>query len=168
MAKREKTRKKQWKAAGMVAGILSFESMGIVGMMMLAGKPPEVEAAKAVELKPIAEEDRIVEIQILDASLTNDRTGVTYIYDVDVFVQVRRRNVHRVADQLDQYAHQIRAEIGALWRAADPRILQEPKLETLTGQVYALLEKRFGQDTARRASIVIRTVILMGAGYRAD
>jgi hypothetical protein len=150
----------------MVAGILSIESLTILGMMMLSGRPPEVTAARAVPINPITPQDRLVEIEILRANMSNEREGVTYIYNVRLLVQVQHHNAGRVADWLDQNAYRIRTRIAALWRGADPALLAEPRLQTLTGQVDALLSKSIGTDWTTDDSVVVRTVILMGIGHQ--
>ena len=57
---------------------------------------------------------------------------------------------------------------AAIWRTADPQHFKEPRLETLTRKVTALLRDRFGSDDEAGGSIVEKCVIVMGTGFRVD
>ncbi len=115
-----------------------------------------------------AEEDRIMEILVLDARLPNNRSGITQIFDTEIYVQVKRKFHTRVAGELEQFRNEIRAEITAIWRTSDPQHFQEPKLENLTRKVYALLNGRFGRDPVSGEPIISKSVIVMGTGLRID
>lgn len=151
-----------------VAAVLLLEAALIIGVFMLIAGPPSVSASQVPEGDIVSEEDRVVETQILDAKLPNNRTGVTYLYDTEIYVQTRRRHVEKVEQELEQFQNEIRAEIAAIWRTADPHHFQEPRLENLTRKVGALLDRRFGMDDDSGEPIVNKAVIVMGTGFRID
>lgn len=151
-----------------VAAVLALEAALIIGVFVLIAGPPTVSASQVPEDDVVSEDDRIVETQILDARLPNNRTGVTYLYDTEIYVQTRQRHVEQVERELDQFQNEIRAEIAAIWRTADPHHFQEPRLESLTRKVSALLDRRFGSDEETSEPIVNKAVIVMGTGFRID
>jgi hypothetical protein len=154
----------------MVAGLLLFEAGLIVGAMMFFGGEPSVVAAdESAFFDPdVAEDQKIVEVLVLDAKLPNAKTGVTYLYDTEIYVQVRKKHAERVSGELEQFANEIKAEIGAVWRTSEPKHFQEPKLENLTRKVNAMLHERFGTDPATEEPILVKCVIVMGTGFRVD
>lgn len=155
------------KAIVMVAGILLVEAIVIVSAMMMLGGPDTVEATDTVGAIQTAEEEKLVELQVLDGKLANNKTGITYLYDTEIYVQSKKKHSERVSAELEQFRNQIRAEITTIWRTADPHHFQEPKLENLTRKIEALLNDRFGTDESGEA-IIARCVIVMGTGLRID
>lgn len=151
----------------MVVVILVVEAAAIVGIMMLTGSPPEVHADLGAAEAAVAEEEKIVEMLVLDAKLPNNKSGFTYIYDTEIFVQVKQKHVERVTSELDQFQNEIKAELTAIWRTSDPSQFEEPRLETLTRKVHALLSQRFGVDLDDEP-IATKCVIVMGTGFRVD
>jgi alpha/beta superfamily hydrolase len=136
--------------------------------MMMLGGPNTVEATDQMGDIQTAAEEKLVEIQVLDAKLANNKTGITYLYDTEVYVQVRQKHSDRVSSELEQFRNQIRAEITTIWRTSDPHHFQEPKLENLTRKIEALLNERFGTDHDSGEAIIARCVIVMGTGLRID
>ena len=128
----------------------------------------EAQAADVPAALDAPEEERIVEILVLDAKLPNSKSGVTYLYDTEIYVQVKKRYSARVTQELEQFRNEIKSEITAIWRTADVRHFQEPRLEALTRRVQTLLSERFGVDRARNEPIISKCVIVMGMGFRVD
>jgi len=155
------------KTIGIIAGVLLLEAVVVIGAVMYFVGPSEVEATHMPEGE-IADEDRIVETLILDAKLPNNRTGVTYLYDTEVYVQTKQRYTERVERELDQFQNEIRAELTAIWRTAEPYHFQEPRLDNLTRKVCAMLNNRFGVDPVTEEPIIDQCVIVMGTGFRID
>ena len=160
---------KSKKTAVVVMAILAVEAVIIIGAMkFLGGKP---STASAVEVEPdshASEEDKIVETLVLDAKMPNNKSGVTYIYAAEIYVQVKQRYLPKVKSEIEQFQNEIKADITAIWRTAEPQHFQEPKLENLTRKVYAMLNERFGEDKTHKESIVSKVVIVMSTGFRVD
>jgi hypothetical protein len=136
-----------------VGGILALEAVVIIGAMLLVGGP---------------EEEQIVEILVLDGKLPNNKSGVTYLYDTEIYVQVKKRYADQVAEELSRFRNEIKSEITAVWRTAEPRHFQEPRLESLTRRVQSMLSDRFGVDEQHDEPIISKCVIVMGMGFRID
>lgn len=161
--------KKGKKTVIIILTVLVIEAVAIIGAMtMLGGSPPEASAIDAPSTAPVPEEDKLIEALVLHARMPNSKSGVAYIYDTEIYVQVKKRHVDRVKGEIEQFQNEIKAEITAIWRTAEPQHFQEPKLETLTRKVYAMLNERFGMDKARNEAIVTKVVIVMSTGFRID
>lgn len=163
-----KKRKSPLRLVIVVGGILVLEAVVIIGAMMLLGGPADVQATEVPATLAAPDDERIVEIMVLDAKLPNNKSGMTYLYDTEIYVQVKKRYADQVTDELDQFRNEIKSEIAAIWRTAEPRHFQEPRLETLTRRVQTLLSDRFGVDHQRDEPIISKCVIVMGMGFRID
>ena len=153
-----------------VVVLLTFEAALIVGAMTMIGGEPKVAGADDSALPDVtaAEGEKIVEILVLDGKLPNAKTGITYVYDTEIYVQVKKRYADRVNSELEQFYNEIKAEISAIWRTSEPPHFKEPKLENLTRKVYALLNERFGTDPESGEPILVKCVLVMGTGFRVD
>ncbi len=151
-----------------VGSILAVEAVVIIGAMVLLGGPPEVEAAAPPASLDAPEDEKIVEVMVFDGKLANNKSGMTYLYDAEIYLQVKQRYADRVNTELAQFRNEIKAEITAIWRTADVRHFQEPKLETLTRRVQTMLDGRFGVDPRHEEPIISKCVIVMGTGFRID
>ncbi len=100
--------------------------------------------------------------------MPNNKSGVSYIFATEVYVQVRERHLDKVKAEVEQFQNEIKADITAIWRSAEPQYFQEPKLENLTRKVTSLLTDRFGADKERNEPIVHKVVIVMSTGFRID
>jgi hypothetical protein len=87
---------------------------------------------------------------------------------VEIYVQVKSRYSVQVSDEFDQFRNEIKSDITAIWRQSDPREFQEPKLQSLTRKIGALLNQRFGVDPEYSEPIISKCVIVMGTGFRVD
>lgn len=148
----------------LAAGVLLGEAALIAGAFMYLGSPEEVTAEMAVA--PPVENQRITEVQLVDEQLTNDRLGSVYVYPVEVYVHVPEDESTWIADLISQYQNEIRAEMTALWRSADPAALQDPRMEVMTRRIETLLRKRFEGDSEPEFSRINKVVIVSGTGFR--
>ena len=161
---------KSKKTAITVMVILVVEAVAIIGgMKMLGGHGPQEATAEEIHAAAqLSEDDKIVEAMVLDAQMPNNKSGVTYLYPAEIFVQVKKRHAEQVKGEIEQFQNEIKADITAIWRTAEPQHFQEPKLESLTRKVYALLNERFGLDKEHSEPIVSKVVIVMSTGFRID
>jgi flagellar basal body-associated protein FliL len=162
-------KKSNMKTIIMVVVILVVEGVGIVGAMkMLGGNPAEVSAVDVVHPEEAAEGEEIVEVRVLEAKMPNNKSGVAYLYNTEVYVQVKSKHAEDVEAEVEQFQNEIKSDITAIWRTAEPQYFQEPKLETLTRKVYALLNERFGTDHEKHDPVVSKVVIVMSIGFRIE
>ena len=161
--------KKSKKTMIMIVVILVIEAVGIIGAMkFLGGGPAPVHATEVEPALETSEDEKIVEIQVLKAQMPNNKSGVTYIYDAEIYAQVKQKHAGAVEEEIEQFQNEIKADITAIWRTAEPQYFQEPKLENLTRKVYALLDDRFGLDKEKNEAVVSKVVIVMSTGFRID
>ncbi|UCD74452.1 MAG: hypothetical protein JSV91_11765 [Phycisphaerales bacterium] len=152
----------------LVALMLIAEAAVIIGVLMFVGRPAAVEATSSLGDLQTAEDDKIVELLVLDDKLFNNKTGTPYLYDAEIYVHVKRKYADRVVEELEQFQNEIKTEIAAIWKTSDPHQFQEPKNESLTRKVYALLDERFGLDQKTSEPIVTKCIVNMGVGLRVD
>lgn len=169
-ATEETTGKKSKKKLLILVGGLMLGEAGLLGgAMMFLGKEPEVSTAGMPDLdEEQLELERIVEVLVLDGRLANAKAGITFLYDTEVYVQVRNKHSARVSAELSSFANEIRSDLGAIWRTSDPEHFREPRLENLTRKVEAMLDTRFGADAETGEPIVEKVVVVMSTGFRVD
>jgi hypothetical protein len=143
------------------------EAVLIVGALMVFSGPPEVQGG-SLEDHQASEDDKIVEQLVADAFLPNSKRGLAYLYDTEIYVQVKKRHQTVVSEEIERFRHEIMSELTTIWRTADPSHFDEPRLETLTRKVYALMNERFGVDEQSGEPIIVKAVIVMGTGLRME
>jgi hypothetical protein len=144
------------------------EAALILGLMAVFSGPPKVHGGSALETTEAPEEEKIVEQLVADARFANSKRGFTYLYDTEIYVQVKMRHKESVAAELEQFANEIKAELTTIWRTSDPHDFDEPGFETLMRKVHALMNQRFGVDPQTNEPVVQKVVIVMGTGMRVD
>ena len=149
----------------MAFGLLAVEAAVIVGVFMFFAGPAESSAES--DLDPgLVEATRIAEIMLIDEKLTNDRLGSVYVYPVEVYVHVPEGSQDWFKDLVGQFQHEIRAEMTALWRSADPAALQDPRMEVMTSRIESLLRERFEGEPDPETSRIYKVVLVCGTGFR--
>ena len=150
-----------------VAGLLIFEAVVILGAMTVLKGPETVQADNVLpELKP--EDEKTVEVLVLDDRLLNSRSGVNYLYETEIWVHVKKKHEENVADELNRFRNELKSELMAIWRTSEPRQLMEPKMENLTRKVQTLLDRRFGIEGETGEPIIQKCLIVSGPGFRVD
>ena len=164
----ETTKKKSpIKTLILVFAIVVIEAVAIIGFFKMT-EPDLVQAQDNSPTLIVDELDKIVELRVIDARLPNNKAGITYLYDTQVWLQCKQRYADQVNDVLDRHRNEITAEITAIWRTSDPRHFKEPKLENLTRKVSALIDARFGIDPDLGQPIITKSLIVMQPGFRVD
>ena len=156
------------KAVILVFAIVIVEAVVIIGFFKMTGPDPVQAVQNDDAVIEIDELDKIVELRVIDARLPNNKAGVIYLYNTQVWVQCKQRYSEKVTDELDRHRNEITAEITAIWRTSDPKHFKEPKLESLTRKVGALLDARFGNDSELGQPFITKSLIVMQPGFRLD
>lgn len=154
------------KAIVLVVAILAIEGGTIIGTMMLSGGPGEVKG-EGITQDIEAERNKLVEMPLIAAEFTNERTGRTYYYDTEIYVTVKNKNKDQFEDELEAMKIRITNEINTIFRRAEPTHFQEPNWSTLTRQIKAVVDERIGTD-AENEPIVDQVVIGKCHPYRGD
>jgi len=157
------------KSGGLKFIIVVLALLGIEGAVLFfvfaKGAPKKVDAAEPVVVAN-PEDEKLVELLVLDDRLVNDRTGISYLYETEIYVKVRKKDETWVKDEIERSKHSLRAQIGGIWRTAEPTHFQEPLFETLTRRVETVLRERFDHKSTDGKSTVDRCVLVVGTGIR--
>ncbi len=152
------------KFMALTAGLLVVEGAAIVGFFSMTG-PKHVEAEVPVVVAN-PEETKAIELLLLDDRLVNDRTGLAYLYEVEVYVKVRKKDESWVKEEIERSRNELRAEVGGIWRTAEPHHFQEPTFETLTRRIEGTLRERFDHRSTDGKPTIDRCVLVVGTGIR--
>ncbi len=147
--------------------LLVLEAVVFGGLFMFMSKPKAAEAT-APEVVKDPEEEKLVEILVLNERLANDRSGLTFVYPTEIYVQVKRKDEAWVTEEIERFRNEIRADIVALWRTAEPHHFQEARMESLTRRAETLLRERFDKHNADGEPVVAKCVIVSGTGIRVN
>lgn len=153
------------KAVVIVVVVMVIEAMAFLGMMMLSG-PDAAEAADVVPDEQ-AELDKPVEVLVVEGKFDNQRTGRTYLYDTKIVVLVSQRHAEQFQADVEASQTQVSVDIQTIFRQAEPAHFQEPTRATLTRQVKAKLDERFGTD-AEDQPIIDEVLIAKCLSIRMD
>lgn len=148
----ENNDKKQGKKKGLplktgliLALVLVVEVIGAGGLWWALGGPPSAKADNAAK-DSAAKAEQPVELQLLKDRFQNTRTGRPYLYETDLYVVVAQKNVPYVKKRIKDIKALLTTDVATIFRRADPSYFHEPTLSTLTRQIQADLDKRFGHD----------------------
>jgi hypothetical protein len=147
------------------ACMLVIEAALIGGALIAFGRPAAVHAGSS-QAPGLVEGESIIEVLVLDDRMLNSGSGFSYLYEVEIWIHVRRKHEAMVADELERFRNEIRADLMTIWRAAEPRQLNDPRLEFVTGRVHELLSGRFGVDSGSGEPIILESFIVTGPAFR--
>lgn len=153
------------KAIIIVVVVMVIEAVAFLGMMMMSG-PDAAEAADVVPDEQ-AELDKPVEVLVVEGKFDNQRTGRTYLYDTKIVVLVSQRHAEQFQADVEASQTQVSVDIQTIFRRAEPAHFQEPTRATLTRQVKAKLDERFGTD-AEDQPIIDEVLIAKCLAIRMD
>ena len=128
-----------------VAAVLLVEAAVIVGLFMFSGGPSEVKAEPGVA-DLVAQGEEPAEVLILSGKFQNTKSGRSYMYDTEIYVVVKQKHLEYMEEKKEQMQASITKDITTIFRRAEPSHLREQDLATLTRQVKASLESRWGND----------------------
>jgi len=129
----------------LVAALL-IEGVAITGAFILA-KGPEPIKADASLPDTLADDEREVEVLVIEDKFQNTRTGRSYLYDTEIYVIIRNKYVKEVDESIQGMQAQLSTEVATIFRRAEPSYLMEPELATLTRQVGSVLTGKIGLDS---------------------
>ncbi len=149
-----------------LVGVLVIEGAAITAAFMAFGAPPDVQAEGASADEAAMLEEPVEELVIADR-YPNTKRGRTYLYDMEVFVVVRRKNQDKIRTQIDGMTAQISSDVRELIGRAEPNHLLEPTLATVRRQIRAKLDERLGMDEDGQTRL-LDVVITKFTQFRAD
>jgi len=154
------------KLIGIVAGLMIAEGAGVFVFVGATARQPS--AAKAgVHGEQEAEQDALVEIEVSDDKFQNMSTGRVWIWDMSMFVKVRKKDEEYAVNQLGARKAEVAEGVAQIMRRAQHADLKEPGLETLNRQLAAYMSEILGHD-AEGNPRVVRIVLPKCRGFPAD
>jgi len=149
------------------ACMLVIEAALIGGALAFFGRPARVHAGAGLT-PDMVEGEKIIEVLVLDDRMVNSRSGFSSLSEVEIWIHVRRKHEAMVVGELLRFRNEIRADLMTIWRMAEPRQLDDPRLELVTRRVHDVLVERFGADSASGELIVLESFILTGPAFRIE
>lgn len=128
-----------------LAAALLIEGVAISAAFIFA-KGPEPLKANATLSEELAEEEKEVEVLVIEEKFQNTRTGRSYLYDTEIYVMIRQKYSTKIDETIQGMQAQLSTEIATIFRRSEPSYMMEPDLATLTRQVGAVLEDKLGDD----------------------
>jgi flagellar basal body-associated protein FliL len=132
------------KTIAVVTAIMFLEAGGVYVFMRMTGRTPEV--ASATLMDEDQNEDTPVEVQLIAGTYTNLSTNQNWMWEIDIYLKVRRRNEELVNKTLERRKAEIAEGVGLIIRKAQHAHLKEPELLTIQRQLGALVSEIFGSD----------------------
>lgn len=132
----------------MIIGVLAaliIEGVVLTAVFMMGGSPSEVKADGLAD-EIAMNNEQPVEILVIDGKFQNTRTGKGYLYDTEVYIVVRKKYEEEVGLRKEAMQGAINSDLITIFRRAEPAHLHEHELSTLTRQIRAALDERFGYD----------------------
>lgn len=127
-----------------VAAIMMLEAGGVYIFIRMTGQTPQV--ASATLLEEDLSEETPVEVQLIAGQYTNLSTNQNWMWEVDIYLKVRRRNEEVVNKTLERRKAEIAEGVGMIIRKAQHAHLKEPELLTIQRQLGAMVNEIFGAD----------------------
>jgi len=132
----------------------------------MMGGPEKVEASDAL-IDIETDENRPVEILVLQDRLPNQSTGRIWLYDTEIYVQVRSSDKEAVEKIFEERGAEVKTGIREIWGRATAEDFKEPRLEKLTTQTREYLNRIIG-DGPDGTPLIQKVLIPKCNGFRAD
>lgn len=137
-----------------LAAVFLIEAGAISALFLMFGGPKESGAVTSPDELALLEQ--VHEQQLVSGRFTNNKTGKTKIFQVEIYVGVREKNRKAVDKLLETKGKLVQARIGEIFRQAEPAQLIDPNLTTLERQIKAALDDMVGYD--KQGQPLIETV----------
>lgn len=128
-----------------VAAVLLVEAVVIVALFMFSGGPSEVKAEPGVVDELALGEER-AEVMVLARKFPNNKSGRSFLYDTEIYIVTKQKHMDDMTLKKEAMQATLTKDVATIFRRAEPSQLREQDLSTLTRQVAAALNERFGTD----------------------
>lgn len=147
-----------------VAALMVVEAVVVFALVAFSGIGTSGAEATTIEGQEENERERLVELQLVEADYTNTTTGQTWIWQVQLFLQVRNKNKEHIEQELERRQAEIISGLRTIFSRAQHRHLREPGSETMTRQLDTFVDGIFGADAEGNPRIE-RILITKLAGF---
>jgi len=160
-------RKAPLKVIIVVAGLMLVEAVAVVGLVMLTSGGPQQASADELEGQQLADEERLVEIELINDTFQNRNSGQSWMWQTELYLQVRNKNKAHVEKTLEERKAEIAEGVRLIISKAQDRHLKEPGNETIRRQLTAYINDVFGTDAAGDPRVE-RLIIAKFDGFPAE
>lgn len=142
-----------------VAALMVVEGAAVFALVALSGLAPQGVKGETLEGQKEAEENKTVEILLIEEHFNNNQSGRIWRWDVEAYLQVKKKHEAFVTEKLERHKAELRANIAQIVRKAMISQLQEPDSRTLTRQIEAMCREVFGVDSSDESPRFERVII---------
>jgi len=150
----------------MILGLMLAEGAGVFVVLNMMSAPQEVKAEGITET-PADGLEQIHEVLIVDDRFPNHQTGRVWLWEVEVQVQVRQKNLDYVQRLLEERSAEVKTGIAQIIRTSHHKHLTEPNLDTINRQIEQYLRDVFEYDAEGNPRIE-RVLLPKCVGFPAD
>ena len=150
----------------MILGLMLAEGAAVVVLLNMLSGPPEVQAEGIAET-PADALQQIREVLILDDRFPNHQTGRVWLWETEVQIQVRQKNLDYVNRVLEERNAEIKTGVAQIIRTSHHKHLTEPNLDTLNRQIEQYLREVFDYDAEGKPRVE-RVLLPKCVGFPAD
>lgn len=144
----KKSALKRFKPIIIVAALMIGEGVGIFALMKVLSGPPEstIAAEDADALGDPLNLDDKVEVDICEVDAFNRKEGRLYVYNISLSALIPAESVEKMQNFVDVRNASIKDRVQFVIRAADPKHLNDPSLETIKRQLKFELNNLLGGE----------------------
>lgn len=150
----------------MVLGLMVAEGAAVFVVLGMLSGPPEVQAEGLAD-SPSDELEQIREVLIVDDRFPNHQSGRVWLWDTEIQMQVRQKNLDYAQRVLEERAAEVKTGVAQIIRTSHHKHLTEPNLDTLNRQIEEYLREVFEYDAAGKPRVE-RVLIPKCTGFPAD
>lgn len=154
------------KMIGIVGVAMIVQTVIVVVVMTMFGPAKSKANVEHAEIKPDAGQTP-EEVLVVEDKFQNHQSGVGWIWDASIYVQIKARNSESVENTLKQRNAEIKQELSQIIARAQLAQLKEPDRQTVTRQVSESLNRIFGNDE-KNEPLVEKVLIPKLRGFKAD
>ena len=132
-----------------VGGLMLIEGVGIfVAVKYMGGGPASLSADQAIGGDgPGGAAPGQSELHVTDLVSFNNADGRVFVYQLSVYADVEAKHSQQIKDLIESRKNTIDDRFSKVVRAADPKYLDEPGLETMQRLFKFELDQILGDDT---------------------
>ncbi len=125
--------------------VMLLLQIGVISTVWFIASGPADVKAEGADLHQ-AQLEQPTEMLLVKDQFQNTRTGEPYLYDTEIYIVVPKKHEEAVKTKLENMKAQVTTAIATIFRRAEPAHLLEPELSTLTRQIQAMINEKFGRD----------------------
>lgn len=148
-----------------ILAVMVVEGAALVVVLGMLG-PKQSQAQIEPKHLEDDESEQTQEIELVSEKFQNLTTGRVWIWDVEIYVQVKNKNAEAVEQILTRRKAEINEQVNQVFSRAQHAQLKEPERQTILRQITALMEKIVpGQDGK---PLIERIIIPRCRGFPTD